>query len=235
MPAVWKTNPLNCSISVASCINVANNKIGSGGLGFLVDALRKAPTIKISLFLGWNKIGIEGTVILGELIRSKHIERLSIENCSIELEGISHIASAVATSPSTIQLLNVSNNRLWNAGVRVLAPVLSRITRLHIESNDITPAGTKYFPNLSSLLTLNLYGNSIGDKGAQEVAGRVKPGLRKLMLEKCTIGDDGAVFVSHAVAKCRSIQLVSLSKLGSTRRPQRNHRRRNQVHRRNTK
>jgi len=149
---------------------------------------------------------------VSELINVKQVERLSVENCLIELQGASSIITAIEASTNRIQLLNISGNDLGNAGVKLVATILPKLARLSIESNEITGAGTKRFPNLNGLLSLNLYGNSIGDKGVQEISGRVKSGLRKLILEKCEIRDNGAMYVSHAIAKCETIQLVSLSK-----------------------
>jgi hypothetical protein len=155
---------------------------------------------------------VEGAKYVSELISAKQVERLGVENCLIELQGASSIISAIEASPNRMQLLNISGNDLGNAGVKLIALVLPKLARLSFETNEITGAGTKCFPNFNGLISLNLYGNSIGDKGVQEVSGKVKLGLRKLILEKCEIGDNGAMYVSHAISKCETIQLISLSK-----------------------
>lgn len=173
--------------------------------------MKKSKSKTISLFFGWNNIGSEGALALAELFAVKNIERFSIENCNIGMEGITKLATAIESKENKMSLLNMSGNNIGDNGAKVLSPALSKSFKIILESNKLTHEGINAFPNLYGLISINLYGNNIGKKGTQAITGRLKPGFRKLTLEKCGIGDDGAIYVSHALCKCETMQLISLS------------------------
>eukprot|EP00826_Nyctotherus_ovalis_P039921 TRINITY_DN3876_c0_g1_i14.p2 TRINITY_DN3876_c0_g1~~TRINITY_DN3876_c0_g1_i14.p2 ORF type:complete len:106 (-),score=9.42 TRINITY_DN3876_c0_g1_i14:224-541(-) len=91
---------------------------------------------------------------------------------------------------------------------------MHKIARLYAETNKIDKDGIRHLTGLEELVAINLYGNSVGKEGARELAIRAKTGLRKIVLEKCSVGDEGAMYISHAMSTCKSLQLLNLSNLG---------------------
>jgi len=136
-----------------------------------------------------------------------------VDHCSIGIEGINQLGKVIQTTTNKIQLLNVSGNKVGDEVLRVIGSSINKIYKLYIETNKITSIGIQYLPDLNTLTTINLYGNTIGKEGAQELGNRVKSKLRKLILEKCNIGDEGTMDIGRAMEDCKSVQLLILSNL----------------------
>jgi Ran GTPase-activating protein (RanGAP) involved in mRNA processing and transport len=215
LESLYLQGVLKCLISVLYLYKVANNKIESKGIGALVQGIKKSSAHELSLFFGWNRIGNAGIGFLSELFSIKHIEKLSVEHCSIGLEGLNELGKAIQATTNSMQLLNVSGNKLEDKVFKVLASSVNKVFKLSIETNKITFIGIQYLSHITTLMTINLYGNNIGKEGAQELSNRVKSKLRKLVLEKCNIGDEGVMHIMKVVDTCKSMQLLILSNFTS--------------------
>lgn len=196
---------------VLALCKLANNKIEGKGVGALIYGLKKSSARKLSLSFGWNKINTEGAILLADLFTAKHVERLGVEHCSVGIEGLVELAKAIQESPNKVQALNISGNKLGNEALKCIAPCIHKVARLYAEANKIDEDGIKHLAGLEGLVAMNLYGNSVGKEGARELTIRAKTGLRKIILEKCSIGDEGAMHISHAISICKSLQLLNLS------------------------
>jgi uncharacterized protein (TIGR02996 family) len=106
------------------------------------------------------------------LFRREPVRRLSIK-------GGCKVMPAVASSPHLARLveLNLSNNRIDDAGARALAasPHLARLTNLHLNWNWIGDEGARALaasPFLKSLTDLGLWCNPIGSAGREALRAR---------------------------------------------------------------
>ncbi len=115
--------------------------------------------------------------------------------------------------------------------------------------NGITEDGAKYIGDgvaashmlfvLDVCMTsepIPLDGNKLGVAGTKAISAGIEGGksLRKLMMERCGVGDEGAKCVAQALSQVPTLQLLSLSPalrlLTFANRRKRDRRRRRQVH-----
>ncbi|CAF2706488.1 unnamed protein product [Rotaria sp. Silwood2] len=158
-------------------LDLESNKISDKGAQRLTDALRVNKTLT-KLNIGSNKIANKGMQHIATLLRiNKTITRLDLSGNQITQNGIEQLAAALHNNMNLTEL-NLWCNPIMDEGVQYLANALANnnrtITKLGLERSEITEQGIKHLTlalySNTSLTQLSLWGNQIGDKGAQYLA-----------------------------------------------------------------
>jgi hypothetical protein len=122
---------------------------------------------------------------------------------------------------STMEYLNLSNNRLGDQGVAAVAETLASCRS--IRDVDLADCGAtvtaaaavgNLLSNNKTLLRLNVSGNAMGSQGAALMAEGLRnhPTLRTLVLCNMGLGDVGTGHVTLALQENISVQLLDLSR-----------------------
>lgn len=159
------------------------------------------------LLLDKNEVQAEGAAYLAEALGSPtaHVTELDLASNAVGNAGAAALGAALLTAPS-ITVLSLENNGIGADGV---APsfgealkVNGQLERLVLRLNSIGNAGCVSIAEglaanpASGLLSMDLFGNDLGDSAASALASALQaPGvqLQELGLGKNEIGDDGAV------------------------------------------
>ncbi|KAK3251617.1 hypothetical protein CYMTET_39052 [Cymbomonas tetramitiformis] len=133
-------------------VDLSYNKIGYGA-NSVIESVRQRDTVVI-LKLGGNGVGDPGAAALGEVLqKNTALKELELWNTwdSTDMigDGGAHMLAAGLSTNSTLQCLDLHENRLSYEGILALSSALERN---------------------SSLLSLCLRTNEIGDEGAQALA-----------------------------------------------------------------
>jgi hypothetical protein len=136
------------------------------------------------LSLEGNICRSEGITELGQLLRERTVQNLSLHNQRIEGDErveLAPIASALRKDNSALKFLDLSRNCLGDEEVRLLMNALvdgnRTLETLHLDQNEITDEGAKHIadalPSLLVLKTLALPENPIGALGASHILNMI--------------------------------------------------------------
>lgn len=160
------------------------------------------------------------------------LTRLDLSSNFLTVEGVRCLSQLLVVCGGSLQTLDLSSNRIGDAGLDALAfgllrsGVLAFLVHLRLNFCRITCTGVRPLAaafasaGIPALETLDLNANSIGDDGCVALAGTLlsqpKPSaLRVLALGAPwggnAIGDAGAVALAHALAAGSTPQLRSLA------------------------
>jgi Ran GTPase-activating protein (RanGAP) involved in mRNA processing and transport len=188
-PALYR----NTSIKSLDLSNNGLDDIESANV--LRELLRCNKTIA-SLCLVGNTFGLNAAAarsIFEGLRNNKALQQLDLCVCSLDDQGISLLANALAIRNASILELNLLHNGITSWGVRALVHNVEAV---------------------KTLTKLCLTHNPIGSEGATILAdalGRnAMPSLKRLDLRWCGIGDDGFVALMSALEQNTSLQILSL-------------------------
>jgi uncharacterized protein (TIGR02996 family) len=112
--------------------------------------------------------------------------------------------AVLAFAPLThLCALNLARTRPTDAGAAALgaAPFLPTLRALSLSDNNLTSesAAALAAAPLHGLRSLNLFGNRVGDRGAEELArSAALSGLLELDLSQCRVGDAGALALAES-------------------------------------
>jgi len=122
-------------------LGLASCRIGPAGARLLADALRDHPSL-VFLNLGWtrateavresgNRIGDEGCEALADLLRHNRVLRvLDLARNDIGPAGLAHLADALSTNTTLVNLRHPQNGKATNAeGVAKLRGLVDRNRR----------------------------------------------------------------------------------------------------------
>jgi Leucine-rich repeat (LRR) protein len=132
-----------------------------------------------------------------EAIRNNKTSIAHLELASFDLldEDMVDLISVLSSPDTTIESINLSENKITDAGTASLAIAVSSIPRLKeldLSYNEITAVGAGYFAD-TTLEELHLSHNAIGDEGARALSTSK---MKKLGLRSCGITDVGAASLS---------------------------------------
>ncbi|KAK2907319.1 hypothetical protein Q8A67_006304 [Cirrhinus molitorella] len=108
------------------------------GCAALISALRSNPSHLRELDLSLNKPGDPGVNLLCALLEDPHckLEKLWLNNCSIEEEGCAALISALRSNSSHLRELSLSANKPGDSGVKLHTALLNdphcKLKTLHI-------------------------------------------------------------------------------------------------------
>ena len=116
-------------------------------------------------------------IVAEQAIIKKQCKRLYLQDNNITSNGASIIAAALRKN-TTLEALNLSNNHVFDVGVRSLSEAVasnnSSLQLLDLSSNDITDLGVRHLAEIlktnQTLIYLRLSSNKISDQGIQLLA-----------------------------------------------------------------
>ena len=223
--------------------------IGPIGAQHLAQALCVNTSVK-TLNLQVSHLGDEGAKALGEMFGGNGaesngtvnttLEHVNLSSCDIRRLGAQHLAQALCVNTS-VKTLNLSFNSLGDEGAKALAEMLGgngaessetvNTTLEHIDLSDcsIGPIGAQHLAKAlcvnTSVKTLNLRRNPLGDKGAKALAemlggngaessGTVNTTLEHVDLSMCRIGPVGAQHLAQALCVNTSVKTLKFLEQG---------------------
>lgn len=176
-----------------------NNYVDSSSAARIAKALMYNSTLKY-LGLNGNFIGLAG--IDGHTASTTARHRFGA--ASVDIDGPTSIGAMLAVN-TTLTALDLSSNRLGNAGVTAVLRGLGRnssLLRLDLSRNQMTfitaPMIACIIANPRCVLQeLHLSGNPLGLDGAMSIAHGLScsRSLTTLALENCALGDDGVSII----------------------------------------
>ena len=208
--------------------------IGPIGAQHLAQALLVNTSVK-TLSLDYNHIGdtISPEVLERNQATSHRInlDRVYLHHCSIGPIETQYLAQVLSVDTS----LFLTVNPLGDEGAKALAELLgtkssgtlnTTLEHVHLCFCDIGPLGAKHLAQAlcvnTSVKLLNLYGNAIGDQGAEVIAmvlraeqcRTVKTTLEcknvKIELDGCCIGPVGAQVLAQSLCTNTTVKNISL-------------------------
>ncbi|XP_044872096.1 ribonuclease inhibitor isoform X1 [Mauremys mutica] len=198
----------NCNLTNASCKH-------------LRSVLSTKPTLT-ELQLGDNKLGTSGVKVLCEGLMDPNckLQKLQLEYCELSPDNCEMLCAALRTKPS-LRVLNISNNKLGDAAVKVLCQGLMdpncNLQSLHLENCRITAAScgdlSTVLARKPSLTELSVGENKIGDPGVALLCqGLLNPNckIEKLWLWECRVSPAGCKDLSQVLSTKESLTELSL-------------------------
>ncbi|KAK2906718.1 hypothetical protein Q8A67_005703 [Cirrhinus molitorella] len=157
------------------------------------------------------------------------LEIIKLSQCMLTEESCSVLASVLSSDSSSLKDLDLSNNNLWDSGVKLLSDGLkgnSKLKKLILANCGITEEGYKALasalrPNPSHLIELDLTGNDPGQSGVKELSDLLQDPICQLKLTFLgAVADEACQYLTQIVGKnpllLRELDL-SECELGDTR------------------
>ena len=222
-------------------INLSNCSIGPEGAQNLAQALCVNTSVK-TLKLSENALHDEGARALAEMLGVNRaessgtvnttLEHIDLSNCSIGPAGAQRLAQALRVNTS-VKTLKLSCNPLGDEGAKALAEMLGgnraessgTVTLEHVDLSicRIGPAGAQRLAQAlrvnTSVKTLKLTHNPLGDEGAMAIAEMLKrknsrtvyTSLEHIDLSNCSIEPAGAQHLAQALRVNTSVKTLKLT------------------------
>ncbi|XP_076836601.1 NACHT, LRR and PYD domains-containing protein 12-like [Brachyhypopomus gauderio] len=198
------------------------------GCAALCSALKSNPSSHLrDLNMGYNKPGDSGVKQLSALLEDPHctLEKLHLSKCSISEEGCAALCSALrSNSSSRLRELNLNDNKPGDSGVKHLSALLEyphcKLEKLHLSDCSITEEGCAALCSAlrsnpsSQLRELYLNHSDPGDSGVKQLSALLEDPhctLEKLVLERCSIPEEGCAALCSALRLNPSSQLRELN------------------------
>lgn len=191
-------------------LDVSSNEFTTLGLADIATALRLAKTPALThLNISGNEVGPGGGAELAEAlpIGVPRLELLDMRGCALADCGVVWLSPALPLCRE-IRVLHLGSNGAGDAGVTALAEVLSdcpKLKHLGLAMNSVTGDGAwalaeEMVHEGSSIVSLDLKGNALGDDGASAIADILAevPTLENVNLANNEIEVAGGV----ALAEC---------------------------------
>jgi len=194
-----------------------DNRIGSDGAVAFTEALKENKTLEV-LSLGSNDMigDIGATAFSGALKVNQTLKKLDLSNCGISVIGSVDIADALKQNSTLLKLEIGHNDEIGDEGAVSFVGAI-HLHSLVLNSSNISAEGIRTMVEglkqaNSTLKSLHLDGNSVGNVGAIAIAGWLKQNttLEDLYLGECEIGAVGAVALADAVKKNLTIEMIDL-------------------------
>ena len=209
-------------------LNVSHDSIGNNGALALANMFRAFPDeVSEKLDVSFNGIFEQGATALAEAMCSQSSGMRSLRSFRRELDFRCNSvgfegACALAKCLDGTRSLNLSNNGIKDAGLKILARHLKTnftVTHFDARGNDITSDGAFYLADClsenSTLLEISLDSNRLDNRAAIDLAENLSSNratrLSVLDLARNDIEDEGGKRLADFVASNASIARLSLS------------------------
>ncbi|XP_067835942.1 NACHT, LRR and PYD domains-containing protein 3-like [Heptranchias perlo] len=229
-----RLTPIDCAVLshvIAHCdtikhLNLQHGSIRCEGLQRLRPVLHKFQVLR----LGCNKLGDSGVKLLSAALRNPvcKIQKLWLWGNDLTDSCTKDLSSALSANPS-LSILDLSNNKLVDSGVKLLSAALRspdcKIQELQLRDNDLTDSCTVDLSSAlstnRSLTVLNLRNNKLGDSGVKLLSEALRNPdfkIQKLHMWDVCLTDSGAEDLSSALSTNRSLTVLNLggNKLGDS-------------------
>jgi len=206
-------------------LNIAHDSIGNAGAFSIAKMLKMYPDeCWEKLDVSFNGILAQGAVAIADALSSSPSSRnfrreLDFRCNTVDFEG----AAALARCLDGVRILNLSNNSIKDAGLKILSKSLKSnftLTHFDVRGNDITSDGAYYISDCLSenatLQEISLDSNRIDNRGAIDLAENLALNpttrLQILDLARNEISDEGGLILAQFLANSNvSIARLSLS------------------------
>jgi Ran GTPase-activating protein (RanGAP) involved in mRNA processing and transport len=203
--------------STLQTLDLTGNGLGNVGVGDLEPALRNN-TVLQQLRLDMNGLGPAGGQTMRSLLQGhSRLIRLQLAGNSLGCQGAKALADALVTN-TTLQFLDLNENDLRDEGAQGIADALKRgknqtLRWLSLACNNVGQLGATALLSCQALLSLDLYGNLIGDEGAMTMAPALAthPKLQRLDVRVNSIDVAGAEALQTALAINRTLKKLLIS------------------------
>ena len=209
-------------------LNVSHDSIENNGALALANMFRAFPDeVSEKLDVSFNGIFEQGATALAEAMRSQSSGMRSLRSFRRELDFRCNSvgfegACALAKCLDGTRSLNLSNNGIKDAGLKILARHLKTnftVTHFDARGNDITSDGAFYLADClsenSTLLDISLDSNRLDDRAAinfvENLSSNLATRLSILDLARNDIEDEGGMRLANFLATNVSIARLSLS------------------------
>ena len=209
-------------------LNVSHDSIGNNGALALANMFRAFPDeVSEKLDVSFNGIFEQGATALAEAMCSQSSGMRSLRSFRRELDFRCNSvgfegACALAKCLDGTRSLNLSNNGIKDAGLKILARHLKTnftVTHFEARGNDITSDGAFYLADClsenSTLLDISLDSNRLDDRAAIDLSENLSSNLATrlsiLDLARNDIEDEGGMRLANFLATNVSIARLSLS------------------------
>ncbi|XP_039478145.1 NACHT, LRR and PYD domains-containing protein 12-like isoform X3 [Oreochromis aureus] len=166
-----------------------------------------------TLSLNYNLLRDSGVKLLSVGLSSPQckLQILRLSFCDLSSESCGFLASVFSNQPSSLRELDMSNNSLWDSGVKQLCVGLqSRFCRLETLSLRFCGLTEKSCEFLGSLLSskschlkvVNLSDNKLLDSGVMRLSAELQSPdcqMKSLSLSSCWIGEKGCTSLASAL------------------------------------
>lgn len=192
-------------------VRLGENRLGPAQAAALAPVINGGSGLA-RLLVDGNEFGPDGATSFAAALGSPsaHITELDLASNGIGDAGASAIGKALVKSPSLV-MLSLEGNKIGADGCDTFVDGLmanTKLERLNFRLNLLGSAGVTAIAEgiaanpESALLSLDLFGNSVGDSGAVALASALQqPGvqLQELGLGKNNLGDETATAFAHAL------------------------------------
>ncbi|XP_072553204.1 ribonuclease inhibitor-like isoform X2 [Salminus brasiliensis] len=188
----------------------------------LALVLRSVNSLK-ELNLSENKLQDSGVKKLSEGLKSEHckLETLRLNTCNLTETSCSDLAS-VLRSVNSLKDLNLTENKLWDSGVKELSGGLKsehcKLETLSLERCSLTDKScsdlASVLRSVKSLKDLNLSENNLQDSGVKKLSEGLKSEhckLETLSLERCALTDKSCSDLASVLSSVNSLKDLNLS------------------------
>ncbi|XP_062892821.1 NACHT, LRR and PYD domains-containing protein 3-like [Mobula hypostoma] len=223
-----RLTPIDCAVlshAIGLCdrvkrLDLKSCRIESGRLQQLGPGLHKCQELR----LGFNHLGDSAGKVVSAALRVPgcQIQRLWLNHSGLQDPDVNHLASALRTNRSLMEL-DVRGNALGDSGVKLLSAALRdpncKLQILGLWNVGLTDSGTEDLTSAlrtnRSLTELDLGSNDLGDSGVKLVSAALRDPeskLQKLDLTRVELTDSGAEDLAFALSTNRSLRELDLSK-----------------------
>ncbi|XP_072132691.1 uncharacterized protein [Mobula birostris] len=223
-----RLTPIDCAVlshAIGLCdrvkrLDLKSCRIESERLQRLGPGLHKCQELR----LGFNNLGDSAGKVVSAALRVPgcQIQRLWLNHSGLQDPDVNHLASALRTNRSLMEL-DVRGNALGDSGVKLLSAVLRdpncKLQILGLWNVGLTDSGAEDLASAlrtnQSLTELDLGSNDLGDSGVKLVSAALRDPeskLQKLDLTRVELTDSGAEDLAFALSTNRSLRELDLSK-----------------------
>ena len=201
-----------------------NNMSGEPGANHLRELFPHMPLLKEYRFSG-TRAGRAGSYAIASSLASSNIEnliRLDLADNLFGKEGAEQLAILLQKNQNLRQVI-LRDGLLEDEGIEIIMNALKKynskkITYLDIGANDITEDGAlfvaKGIKKMTSLEELSLDENvELCNKGAKRISKNIPflSNLKRLKINGCDIGGNGALAVVRACVNCPSFHAIEMN------------------------
>ena len=211
-------------------LDIISGDLSGNNIKFITGFLKASDEEARSL------VDVEGGSGNNKICTLEHIE---LKHCHIGPLGAQHLAFALCVNTSSVKTLKLSSNPLGDEGALALAEMLGgngavssrtvnmcTLEHLELSNCSIGPVGVQPLAQAlcvnTSVKTLKLITNSLGDEGAKALAemlggngaessGTVNTTLEHVDLSWCRIGTVGAQHLAQAFCVNTSVKILKLN------------------------